>query len=66
MMHDSIAAWMIAGGLRSETADRDLGHLVAIREARAETEAAKLGFLDRLRARVATSNPTPALDCCVA
>jgi hypothetical protein len=65
-MHDSVAAWMIAGGVRSETADRNMSHRVAIHEARVAADAARPGLLDRFRARVRTENTTPALDCCAA
>jgi hypothetical protein len=65
-MHDSIAAWMIGGGVRSEIAERDLGHRVAIHEARVACDAAKPGFLDRILGRTLASDTTPALDCCVA
>jgi hypothetical protein len=66
-MYDSIAAWMIAGGVRSETADRNLSHLVAIREASLAV-AARPGLLDRFRARLGTpsQNAAPAVDCCAA
>ena len=65
-MQDSVAAWMIAGGIRSEVAERNLAHRVAIREARLEAEAARPALLERIRAYVRTPNAEPALDCCVA
>jgi len=65
-MHDSIAAWMIAGGIRSELADRNLAHRVAIREARMEAADTRPGLLERIRAYVGMQNVEPALDCCVA
>ncbi len=63
-MHDSIAAWMIAGGIHAETSDRTMSHLVAIREACAAADAGKPGLFDRIRAMVRTEDTAPSIDCC--
>jgi hypothetical protein len=64
-MYDSIAAWMIAGGLRAELQDQQgSGHRIAIREARRTAKAERPGVLERMRARFGIANAGPTVDCC--
>ncbi len=65
-MPDSIAAWMISGGLRNDADDRRIRHLVAIGESRDPARAGRPGIIDRVQARFATPKATPATDCCTA
>jgi hypothetical protein len=64
-MYDNIAAWMIAGGIRSELPDRrQARHRIEIQEARRAARAGRPGILDRVRLRFAARNDSATLDCC--
>jgi hypothetical protein len=65
-MYDNVAAWMIAGGPRTEVQDRKDRHIVAIAEAREAVRTDQPSLLDRARVRLGVSNAAPAIDCCVA
>lgn len=65
-MHDNIAAWMIAGGSRTDEHDQRIGHLVAIREARRAARGERPSLVERLRARFGMPIATSAADCCAA
>lgn len=65
-MYDNVAAWMIAGGPRTEAQDRKVRHIVAVAEAREAARTDRPSLLDRARIRFGIASAAPAVDCCVA